>query len=89
MNLGTVAKMLGQAAAYGFGVGAALKGIDKLAGYVTKKVKNRKCAWSKGYNSGYGDAVTIANAQLDELKKQLQENNELLKKTIQMNEAAE
>ena len=89
MNLGKVAKVLGQTAAYGFGVGAALKGIEKLAGYVTKKVKDRKHTWHKGYDAGYGDAVTIANAQLDELKKQLRENNELLKKTIQMNEAAE
>ena len=51
---------------------------------VTKKVKDRKHTWHKGY-----DAVTIANAHLDALEQQMRENNELLKKAIQQSEAAE
>lgn len=89
MNLGKVAKMLGQAAAYGFGVGAAIKGIDKLASYVAKKVKDRRSVWHRGYDAGYGDAATIASAHLDALEKQMRENNELLRKAIQTSEAAE
>ena len=89
MSMKKVAIWMGQAAAYGFGVGAAVAGVGRLAGYVTNKVKNRKRMWHKGYDAGYDDAKTMMHTQVAELEKQLKENNDLLAKVLQQSEAAE